>query len=1151
MMSFCIFGKVYGQFESLNNQMNFKIVNPVDSLQIDSLSILPNSFYIDEVDSNDYYFRWSDATLFWKNRPASDSVTIHYQRLPFALSTRVFHKDIKRLDRQIAIQPFYYDAIEAAKESKTIIDFGNVDYSGTFGRALSFGNNQDVVLNSQFNLQLEGDLGDSIRLIGAITDNTIPFQPEGNTQQIQEFDRVFLQLQRKRTVLTAGDHDIKRPESYFMNFYKRVQGAMVSGQLLDKKWGQIRSTFSASLAKGKFVRNVLTPLEGNQGPYKLTGPNGEQFFIVLAGTERVYIDGIQMKRGEDQDYIIDYNTAEVVFMPRRIITKDLRLVVEFEFADRNFLNSLFYSSTDIQIREKLKLGIHIYSNQDAKNQNLQQSLDSSQKQFLANIGDSIQQALYPSARFQDTFSNNLILYRKTDSLVNGTTFPAVYVFSVDPDSAKWQLAFSFVGPGNGHYVQSISNANGRVYAWKAPINGVKQGDYEPISVLVTPKKQQMMSAVLQYQIDTNNHLGLEGTLSQFDPNTFSKIHNQYHTGFAGRIRYNHKKVWSAKRKIDFASQVLYEFVQDRFKPLERFRNVEFARDWNSGLQAPPANEHLAQLSATVRKSDLLQVDYKFSTFIREKQFQGYQQFLSASGNSHQFRYLIKSDYTTHVSEQTKGSFLRPWIELEKLFPKMADLLIGTRFFVEHNPLRDKQSDTLLNSSFSFDALSLYIKNNPSGEKHFSAEYTLRHDRATKDNLFRQSTLGHTYSLNGHFRFLKNQELRITSAYRQLIITDSSITNLKPDESLLGRLEYQGNILNGFLTTNILYEMGSGQEPKREFTYVEVPAGQGLYVWRDYNNDQLKQLNEFEIALFPDEKRYIKVFTPTNQYVKAKYALYNQSISIQPAQLWKSTKLKGIRKAISMLYLQSALQLNNRFIGEKGLRQYNPFLNRFEDSVLINNASNWVNSILINRFSNKWGLDYIYTLASGKTLLNYGIDARQNKDHQLRSRYNPHRSVTLSMNYRSGLRIFRTQFLETRNYEILNEAYEPGISLLLNRNQLRTGFNYKYEQRQNKPQFGNEKAYLHHLSGEMRYNILSSGSISLKMTYASIRFNGNSNSAIGYTMLDGLLNGRNWLWSAGLDKRVSKNIEMSLEYEGRRPAGSNVIHTGRASLRAIF
>ena len=53
------------------------------------------------------------------------------------------------------------------------------------------------------------------------------------------------------------------------------------------------------------------------------------------------------------------------------------------------------------------------------------------------------------------------------------------------------------------------------------------------------------------------------------------------------------------------------------------------------------------------------------------------------------------------------------------------------------------------------------------------------------------------------------------------------------------------------------------------------------------------------------------------------------------------------------------------------------------------------------------------------------------------------------------------------------------------------------------------------------------------------------------VLDGLLNGRNWLWSAGLDKRVSKNIEMSLEYEGRRPAGSNVIHTGRASLRAIF
>ncbi len=1138
-----------------------------DTARLDSLTVVPGSVRVEGVEEGRYTVLHESGRIVW-NKPGTDggmlpdSARISYRVFPLLLTAPRFHKSLLQVD---SLVPISYSYARAARDSSAFLDSRAIEYNGSYGRSIALGNNQDVVLSSAFNLQASGYILDSIRLDAALSDNTIPFQPEGNTQRLQEFDQIFIRLQKGSHSLQAGDYNLEDPPSYFLNFYKRAQGLYYQGGWGAGKRGSILSGLSASVARGQFARNIFQGGEGNQGPYKLTGNNGEQFFIVLANTERVYIDNVLQERGETRDYVIDYNTAEVRFMPRRLISKDSRIQVEFEYQDRNYLNSLLYGYTEWKPSEKLTLRVNAYSSQDARNQPYLQELSGDQKRFLSGIGDSIQNAFYPVIS-EDTFGTNKILYRIADTVVEGVAYDSVFLYSTDPQNARYLLSFAFVGEGRGDYDLSARPANGRVYDWVAPRGGQKQGAYAPVQLLVTPKAQQVFTAAADWRPDSARRFGLEVAGSNYDPNLFSTLSAADHPGGAARLTYEERRALGAKdsagrRRAVWKNAASYEWVQDRFQAIAPYRNVEFARDWNvpptQGPGARKPDEHLLHAASSLGDAHLGTAAYDYSLYRRGTDYTGHRHILSYRLDGRRATFALAHNELRSADTFQTARFRRPAVQAEWRPVGWKGAAIGVSSFLENNALRARAlnengtstgADTLLTTAFSFDVSQAYFRMAERRGTGATINYTQRRDRLPRADVFNAQSHSHNISVGGTWARSERHRLAFTGTYRKLIVDDSTFNNQKPEETGLGRVEYTGAFGRNALMLTTIYEAGSGQEQKRSYTYVEVPVGQGQFTWNDYNADGIQGANEFELALYPDQKRFIRIFTPTNEYVRVNYSLLSGSAGFEGGSLWKSPT--GVRKFLSRFSDQATYQVSNRLtLG--GIGAYNPFLDALADTSILVVSRSIGNTVFFNRSDPKWGFDYNLSSARNKSLLTYGVEGSGQTAHLIKARWNPSRSFGLIAGARKTVRAYESALEDGRTFRIEGWAAEPQVTWI-HRGRLRLTGTGRYEVRKNAPEHGGDAATITGGTVELRYNQPTAGVLQARGTYAGIRYTGTAPaSAVGFALLDALQPGANYLWYFAWDRRVGKGIELSIEYEGRKPGTGTVIHTGRTTVRAVL
>jgi len=1142
-MNALLSGEVVSQ--ELDNIRTTTIQANRDTIQYDTLATVAGSMQVldplqQAVDHTEYtVLPWKSMLVVSEKLQQDHSqLVLKYRILPASLSESYFHKNIEQVG-QIPERVFTWQKISRQKESRGPLSFAsaNIIQSGSISRALSIGNNQDAVVNSGMDLQLSGELTNNLSIRGVLSDRNVPIQPDGTTQQIKELDRVFLEVYNDQTRVTGGDFEISNNQGYFMRLNKKVQGARVRQHYQPLSQTRAVSSVSGAISRGRHCTKRIQGEEGNQGPYHLTGCKNEPHIIILSGSERVYINGQLMKRGKNHDYLINYNTAEITFTPNQPITKDKRIRVEFEYSMRTYNRFLAFTQNRIKTNSG-SLWLNVFTQKDSKNQTLAQDLTTHEKRILSRAGDDMERAVVP---YVDTtgYNNDMVLYRRQDTVVGGKRY-SIYRRSTHPQKARLKVGFSYAGENRGNYVLKKSAANGRVYQWVAPVEGKPQGRYTPMRQLVAPRQQQMLTFGGSGKLTSGIRGNFEMALSNHDRNTFSSLDQADNKGYALHLDLDRQMLARDTSRAQLITSLSYRGVHKNFTPIERFRAVEFDRNWNLRHRKVSGHEHLVSGGLRYWNHQLGQANYQFEYLGYQNGYQGYRNRLNTNLQHASYQLELQGNLLKTRGRQSHSDFIRYKAHLSKHF---SALTAGIQNKGEYNTW---QGDTLMGQSFAFNQWKFYLKSPDSLTNQYFMNYQIRHDQRADANRLRPANTGRDFNIGVKIHSLEKQTFQARITYRRLTIADTSLSPMKPEDHLLGRIEHSMHLFNNLLSSSTHLEVGSGLQPRKEYTYIEVSDGQGVYTWTDYNDNNVKELDEFEKARFQDQADYLRLYRPTGEYYQTHTHGFNQVINLNPGRAIGDTSWIG--RLASRFSNQLAFRIRRKNRQDHFWKNLNPFAYSIDNPDVLSQSSNLKNTLSFNKNHANYRLDYIFLKSQNKSLMMNGSKMTHHKKQGLHVGVNLTPSINLLNKASLSQEGYRSEFFDNRNYRLqsLEERfsfkYQPSSTV-------RGELTYEFADINN--QTGPEAAVQHRVDLKVHFSRVQKFRLQGEFSFIHFRYGARANTPIAYQMLEGLKPGQNGVWRIMFQKEVYKNLELNINYSGRTSRGKQAIHSGQVELRANF
>lgn len=1130
VISLLFLSTLYGQ-----NNSSLLVIKQIevtkDTILLEKAGIQQKFFSIKDTDGNNvpntsYDILFQKGQLIIKDS-LLNKIEVSYYKFPDFLTKKQIILDTNLIvSNQAGIDKIY--SFDQYNNKSNYKPFDGLETTGSIVRGLTVGNNQNAVVNSNLDLQITGQLSENVSIRASIQDNNLALQNGAYSQRLDEFDQIYLEVFSDKWRLRGGDLFLDNTTSRIFNFNKKVQGLAAYFNLGSDNETEVM--ISGSLVRGQYARSSFVGNEGNQGPYKLIGNQGELFVLVISGSERVFVNGVLLQRGENNQYVIDYNAGEITFTTLFPITSEMRIEIEYQYTERNFNRLITYNKVKHQ-KEKWFVEANYYLESDNKNQPLQQNLSPEQVEVLKQAGSDPNQMFAVSA-VEDSFSENKILYRKVN--IGGVE---VFEFSNNPNETLYQVRFTNVGTNNGNYVLANNQTIGRIYEYISPVAGVPQGEYEPIIRLSAPTRTQMIHLQGAYKPSEKTMISWDMGVSDYDANLFSTIGNENNRGSAGLINF-YQEFGSSTNLWKTSGEV--QFVQQNFNPIERLFNIEFNRDWN--VFNPQGNQSLVTINVQHHaKQDSTKnfnkTNYTFQKLDFSENYSGQQHQLSVSGKQKAIDYYSASSIMASRGSVSKASFIRSNNQLRYFKGKN-----WAQVKYQMEDIKDQNINTNLFSNISqrFHEFSPSIGRGDTTAVYWNAGMSIRFNDSIVDNKLSRVNKAYTYFLKSKVIQKNQTNLSFFINYRQMHFEE----NNSKISSLNSRILYQDSYFKDLLRQSVTIENSSGTIAQQEFTFVEVEPGLGVYTWIDYNNNGIQEIQEFEIAPFPDQANYVKIFLPNQIFVPTQINRYSQSLEWNPQQ-WSSKK--GVLKILSKFYNQTALLIERRVQRTENKFDLNPFATS-EDN-LLGKQYNFRNSLFFNRSKQQHTVVYTFNDLINRTLLSVGSQQNSNQSHQLQYSHLIQKTWLMSLLTKTANNKLDTENFAIKTFDVDSWSVQPKIGYVFSNS---GNLELLFERAQKNNTIGLLEVLNQQKLGLLfNYTGAKSMVFNGEFSFFDNRFEGDVNSPVAFQMMEGLQNGKNLVWRALIQKSLTNYLDLNLNYQGRKSETSNAIHTGSIQLRAYF